>query len=178
MNTTDLGKKIKEARIAKKMTQSEVVGTFITRNMLSQIESGAAMPSIKTLEYLAKVLELPITLLIDDESDDPIETLFYAKKLLQSKEYTTLLAMKNTVPDILSDEFYALFTLASFQLAKKSFNEADYRAALRYAQEAIDYAGAGLYANEVKKSESIRLFNASAEKLKEQNDLSHTDSDK
>ena len=50
MNAAELGRRIKEARIAKKMTQSQVVGTFITRNMLSQIENGNALPSITTLE--------------------------------------------------------------------------------------------------------------------------------
>ena len=58
MGKNTLGKRIKEARLAKKMTQSEVVGDFITRNMLSQIESGSATPSVKTLEYLCKVLEI------------------------------------------------------------------------------------------------------------------------
>ena len=42
MNSEELGKRIKEARLAKKMTQSELVGTFIKRNMLSRIESGNA----------------------------------------------------------------------------------------------------------------------------------------
>ena len=66
MENNTLGKRIKEARLAKKMTQSEVVGDFITRNMLSQIESGSATPSVKTLEYLCKVLEIePNTLLPD-----------------------------------------------------------------------------------------------------------------
>ena len=60
MEKNTLGKRIKEARLAKKMTQSEVVGDFITRNMLSQIESGSATPSVKTLEYLCKVLEIEL----------------------------------------------------------------------------------------------------------------------
>lgn len=64
-----LGKRIKEARLAKKMTQSEVVGDFITRNMLSQIESGSATPSVKTLEYLCKVLEIEPNTLLPDEND-------------------------------------------------------------------------------------------------------------
>ena len=59
MNTKELGHRIKEARIAKKMTQSQVVGDFITRNMLSQIENGTALPSVKTLKYLADVLNIP-----------------------------------------------------------------------------------------------------------------------
>ncbi|MCL2076961.1 MAG: helix-turn-helix domain-containing protein [Oscillospiraceae bacterium] len=67
MNNTLLGKKIKEARLAKKMTQSDVVGGYITRNMLSQIESGAAFPSIRTLEYLSGVLEVPMSELVSDE---------------------------------------------------------------------------------------------------------------
>lgn len=67
MDQIKLGKRIREARLAKKMTQSEVVGTFITRNMLSQIESGSASPSIKTLEYLSKVLEISLPELMAEE---------------------------------------------------------------------------------------------------------------
>ena len=66
MNPSLLGKKIKEARLAKKMTQKEVVGNFITRNMLSQIESGNAMPSLKTLKYLSQVLDLPDLILKEE----------------------------------------------------------------------------------------------------------------
>lgn len=66
MNRIELGRKIKEARLAKKMTQSDVAGDFITRNMLSQIESGAANPSLKTLEYLTSVLDIPIQTLLPD----------------------------------------------------------------------------------------------------------------
>lgn len=69
MEKNTLGKRIKEARLAKKMTQSEVVGDFITRNMLSQIESGSATPSVKTLEYLCKVLEIEPNTLLPDEND-------------------------------------------------------------------------------------------------------------
>ena len=70
MEKNTLGKRIKEARLAKKMTQSEVVGDFITRNMLSQIESGSATPSVKTLEYLCKVLEKVIDALVTEGVGD------------------------------------------------------------------------------------------------------------
>jgi transcriptional regulator with XRE-family HTH domain len=69
MNSEVLGRKLKEARLAKKMTQSDVVGNYITRNMLSQIESGAAFPSIRTLEYLSGVLEVPMSELVADEEE-------------------------------------------------------------------------------------------------------------
>lgn len=60
MDAHTIGQRIKEARLAKKMTQAEVVGDFITRNMLSQIESGSALPSMKTLAYLSSVLGIQI----------------------------------------------------------------------------------------------------------------------
>jgi len=69
MNGIVLGKKLKEARLAKKMTQSDVVGGYITRNMLSQIESGAAFPSIRTLEYLSGVLEIPVSELMAESGE-------------------------------------------------------------------------------------------------------------
>ena len=51
-----LGQKLKQTRLARGMTQSQVVGDRITRNMLSQIENDLASPSVGTLEYLASVL--------------------------------------------------------------------------------------------------------------------------
>lgn len=54
-----LGQKIKAARLEQGLTQKEVVGDYITRNMLSRIENDSATPSVRTLEYLAKALGLP-----------------------------------------------------------------------------------------------------------------------
>ena len=65
MKNNTLGERIKETRLEKKLTQKEVSGDFITRNMLSQIENGLAYPSIKTIEYLAKKLDKPITYFMD-----------------------------------------------------------------------------------------------------------------
>ena len=47
----DIGKKIKKLRNEKLITQSELVGNEITRNMLSRIENGAALPSLGTVVY-------------------------------------------------------------------------------------------------------------------------------
>ena len=54
-----LGQKIREARQSKGMTQKELVGDYITRNMLSKIENDSAIPSVRTLEYLAGALGFP-----------------------------------------------------------------------------------------------------------------------
>lgn len=65
-----IGEKIKKLRTEKSMTQSELAGGFITRNMLSLIESGSAQPSLTTIEYIAKRLNVPTGILVSDDDDE------------------------------------------------------------------------------------------------------------
>lgn len=51
-----LGERIRELRIRLGITQKELAGDRITRNMLSLIESGNASPSVSTLLYIAERL--------------------------------------------------------------------------------------------------------------------------
>lgn len=62
-----IGEKIKSARALAGLTQSELCGDRLTRNMLSQIESGKAQPSLATLEYLSERLSLSAAYLIDPD---------------------------------------------------------------------------------------------------------------
>ncbi len=55
-----LGNRIRERRKELRLTQSAVCGDYITRNMLSRIETGNACPSIDTLVYLADKLMMPV----------------------------------------------------------------------------------------------------------------------
>lgn len=66
----DIGKKIKSLRSEKLMTQSELAGTEITRNMLSRIENGAALPSLGTILYLAKKLGVPAGYLLSEGDEE------------------------------------------------------------------------------------------------------------
>ncbi|WP_419824046.1 helix-turn-helix domain-containing protein [Anoxybacterium hadale] len=166
MNSVELGRKIKEARITRKMTQSEVVGNFITRNMLSQIESGTATPSIKTLEYLSRVLDIPLFQLIPDQKDDSITILNRAKKHLAEGAYDKILKMEEGYPPELQDEFWAIFANASLKLAKQQLRSGSYQDAARLSQKAMEYAEKGIYANSTVKSESIIVLNQAAEKLR------------
>ncbi len=165
MNSAEMGRKIKEARIARKMTQSEVVGDFITRNMLSQIESGTATPSIKTLEYLSRVLDVPLFQLIPDQKEDALISLERAKRFLMEGAYDKVLEMELNYPEQLCDEFYAIFSQASLKSAKQQLRSASYQEAARLAQKAMEYAEKGIYANPTVKSESIMILNQAAGKL-------------
>ncbi len=56
----NIGSRIRELRQKKGMTQKELAGEHITRNMLSLIENGTASPSLATLCYLADKLGIPV----------------------------------------------------------------------------------------------------------------------
>lgn len=62
----DLGARILNARLEAGLSQRELCGDRITRNMLSQIENGAASPSMKTLRYLAQRLDKPLSFFLDE----------------------------------------------------------------------------------------------------------------
>ena len=64
-----IGEKIKKARRSLGLTQDQLAGEQISRNMLSKIETGAAKPSLKTLEYLAGRLNIPSAYLCGDNLD-------------------------------------------------------------------------------------------------------------
>lgn len=62
----ELGAKLKQARLEKGLSQRQLCGEEITRNMLSQIENGSAKPSMATLTYLARQLEKPISYFLEE----------------------------------------------------------------------------------------------------------------
>lgn len=66
-----LGQRLKEARIEAGLSQRQLCGDTITRNMLSQIESGKARPSMQTLQYLAQVLQKPVSWFLDELPPEP-----------------------------------------------------------------------------------------------------------
>ena len=67
MSRGHLGKRIRDARKSLNMTQKDLAGNFITRNMLSQIENDQASPSLKTMEYIASKLDRPLGYFMDEE---------------------------------------------------------------------------------------------------------------
>ena len=64
----ELGEKIRLARQEAGLSQRQLCGERITRNMLSQIEHGTARPSMDTLRYLAERLGKPISFLLEEQA--------------------------------------------------------------------------------------------------------------
>ncbi|MDU7338388.1 MAG: helix-turn-helix transcriptional regulator [Clostridium sp.] len=145
MDAQKLGRKIREARLAKRLTQSEVVGDFITRNMLSQIESGTATPSMKTLEYLSEVLSIPMVQLV--AGDDPIETLAQAKNALAQGQADSAILLAGNLTHDLHDESDAIAARAHLILARQYALEREYDSATKHARFAAEHAQRGVYAS-------------------------------
>ena len=68
-----LGEKIKALRKEKKLTQTALAGSELTKSMLSQIENGKATPSMKTLQYIAEKLECEASFLLEDDDGEIVE---------------------------------------------------------------------------------------------------------
>ncbi|MBR6044116.1 MAG: helix-turn-helix transcriptional regulator [Ruminococcus sp.] len=169
MSSNELGRRIKEARLAKKLTQAEVVGDFITRNMLSQIESGAALPSVKTLQYLSKVLEVPMSQLMPEEENNTDSASDYIR-LRSSFEQGAYEQLANS-PEItgFEDELSAMRALAHLELAR-SYDYTDIvslQQAADHAKLASQFAEKGIFSNEAVRSEALLLLAAIAQKLSE-----------
>ncbi len=121
MTQNILGKKIKELRKARGLTQSQLAGEQVTRNMLSSIENGSANPSLETLKYLADGLSISVSYLISEEDD----LVFYEKKTLiskiyrayEAKNYSSCINLINTISEK-DNELYYLLASSHLELAK------------------------------------------------------------
>jgi len=63
-----LGEKIRNLRKKLNITQSELAGSEMTKSMLSQIENNRAMPSMKSLQYLANQFNKPLSYFIEGDN--------------------------------------------------------------------------------------------------------------
>lgn len=144
-----LGQKIKQARIDKGMTQRELVGDHITRNMLSKIENDSATPSVRTLEYLAGRLGLSVSYLMSDmtlsdgTSPDGLDEM---RSAFREKRYDDCIALlENSQTAGTTDEGYLLRARADLSAARRALEAAEYKTAKEYADSADYYNKQGLY---------------------------------
>ncbi|MDA1948672.1 helix-turn-helix transcriptional regulator [Bacillus cereus] len=95
-----LGEKIKTLRKEKKLTQTELVGSELTKSMLSQIENGKATPSMKTLQYITEKLECEMSFLLEEDEGEIVELIQKMEPLIKANKcdevYKTLLPIVQT----------------------------------------------------------------------------------
>lgn len=86
----ELGQRIKTARQEAGLSQRQLCGDAITRNMLSQIEHGTVQPSMGTLRFLAGRLGKPISYFLDEEAvtSPNAEVMSTARQCYAQKDFT------------------------------------------------------------------------------------------
>lgn len=144
-----LGQKIKSARLARGMTQKELVGDAITRNMLSKIENDAATPSVRTLNYLARALDLPASYLLGDaglsdgSAPDGLDEARSAYR--QGRWLDCLTALNADKKASSTDEGYLLHAQAGAAAAREALAQGDHAAARELAESALYYNQESMY---------------------------------
>lgn len=64
----ELGQKLRQARLDAGLSQRQLCGDRLTRNMLSQIENGTARPSMETLRFLAQGLGKSVSFFLEEQA--------------------------------------------------------------------------------------------------------------
>ncbi len=139
-----LGQKLKQTRIARGMTQSQVVGDRITRNMLSQIENDLASPSVGTLEYLASVLNVRLSWLLADEQEEAeVRRTQRLRELLKRGEYAACLDL---APEHAPDDEQALaLATAAAQCAQRALEAERFDTARHLARQGLLWNAGSIY---------------------------------
>ena len=157
----NIGERIRELRISKLMTQADLAGDRITRNMLSCIENGSANPSLSTIIYIAGRLGVPAGFLLAEQGDE----MAYRKMSNLSnikKAYTTgdvrscrsLCLSGCPEPD---DEISLLLANCDAGIAVEEFWSGKLRSSCRFFDEALSYAEKTIYSTDAIEAE-IRVY--------------------
>lgn len=124
----ELGQILRQARLDSGMSQRELCGDKISRNMLSQIENGTAHPSMETLTYLAEKLGKPVGYFLDEQS--PVSSnqalIEQARASFSAGNYgLTLSILGNYEPDdpVYDWEFHLLEAQSCLELATKAIQK-------------------------------------------------------
>jgi len=157
-----IGERIRELRLSKLMTQTDLAGDQITRNMLSCIENGSANPSLSTITYIAGRLNVPAGFLLADEGDEIVYRKMSNLSNIKSA-YTagdargcrSLCISGCPEPD---DEISLLLANCDLDIAIEEFWNGKLRSSCRFFDEAISYAEKTIYPTDAIEAETCVYF--------------------
>jgi HTH-type transcriptional regulator, quorum sensing regulator NprR len=135
---TSLGQKIKELRIMKGLTQSDLGAGMVTPSMISQIEADKANPSHKLLCAIAEKLETSVDYFLTDMQTKLEQTSTYklAKAFMESSEYDRAIEL---LEELLHNPAPHLhLTNISFDLANCYLHVEDFDRATELFEEVLE----------------------------------------
>ena len=107
----DVGSKLRQARLVAGLSQRQLCGNVITRNMLSLIENGSARPSMDTLAYLAERLGKPMSFFLGEKSTNATCMEKARQAYIQGRYADGEAILKEYKPDGTQDEEFGLLSL-------------------------------------------------------------------
>ena len=134
----ELGQKLKQARLDAGLSQRQLCGDTITRNMLSQIENGSANPSLATLQVLSARLGKPLSYFREDA---PSENLVLLHRAEQAQPAEAMTILQNYLsPDPILDRWYHLLSCrCCMELAEQAIRETRMEYARKLLAEAAQH---------------------------------------
>ena len=156
----ELAQRIRQARLEAGLTQKQICGDTITRNMLSQIENGSATPSLATLQYLARQLGKSVSYLLGE----PPQALTGTPQLAQAREAyragafpQALSLLGQCQPDeTVAEEWHLLQYLATLEQARREQSQGRIPNARRLLESLEEIHG--LYVSKALRLERLRLL--------------------
>ena len=135
----ELGQKLKQARLEAGLSQRQLCGDEITRNMLSQIENGSARPSMDTLRFLAGRLGKTVSYFLEEDAvTSPNQALMtQARSAFAAAQFDQVLELLEGYrqPDGVFDwEMKLLAALCGMELAQQAIA----RKQLPYARQLLE----------------------------------------
>ena len=158
----DIGKKIKKLRVEKLRTQSELAGAEITRNMLSRIENGAALPSLGTVIYLAGKLGVPAGYLLSEGEEEFIyhktSVMKNIKRAYTDKRYELCRDMCITEFEEFDDELELILTDCCLGVAEEAMRGGQLHKSCYYLDEAIRHSRRTMFDTTTQKNSIAIMF--------------------
>lgn len=123
-----LGEKIRKARLEAGLSQRQLCGEEVTRNMLSQIENGSARPSMTTLSYFASRLGKTVSYFLEEDAvlSPNQETMTRARAAVLAGNGADAIRILGDYrePDTTFDKEYQLLSrLAALDAAEKALRD-------------------------------------------------------
>lgn len=158
-----IGEKIRYYRLKAGLTQAQLAGEHITRNMLSQIENGSAKPSLATVEYISHRLELPDGFLLSGKNDtlqyDYMKLLDEYKALYKQGKHEELIEKAERLGADVADEIAAILADCCLSLGISKYRSGDMPLAEKHFYACISYCGKTVYNTENLKNTAKQYVN-------------------
>lgn len=151
-----LGEKLRQLRQQRGLTQAEVAGEAITRNMLSLLEHDQAAASVKTLRYLSQRLGVPLSVLMEEASQEEM-SLEAARACYLAGDDAGCLAALEALAMPPGEEAKLLLCRSSLRLGWKALAAGQLAEAQAAWERGRDMAAQAQYAGQAELEDAARL---------------------